>query len=68
MRYLTTARSIARYLGVSVGRVWHVLRSRRVEPIARADRTWVFGDDVVDFVDYELCQIDARRQQPLQHR
>ena len=65
---LRTPGVIAAQLGVPVGRVLHVLRTRRhIRPAARAGRTRLYRTDAVALVRHELNAIDARRAKGVLH-
>ena len=59
---LRTAGVIAAELSESLGRVLHVLRTRRhIQPIGRAGTLRLYDRDAVAMVRHELNAIDARR-------
>lgn len=59
---LNTAETIAAQLGVSAGRVQHILSTRPyIKPAAVAGSTRVYRDSAVAMVRHELNAIDARR-------
>jgi len=58
---LITPGVIARELGVPLHRVLYVLRSRDIEPVARAGTLRLYDNAAIARVRHELNAIDARK-------
>ncbi len=59
---LSTVGEIARRLGEPLHRIEYVIRSRNIQPAARAGNARIFSDSDVTYMASELRRIDEERE------
>ncbi len=59
---LATVGAIAQRLNEPLHRIEYVIRSRRIEPVARAGNARIFSETQIQHIESELTRIDADRE------